>query len=152
MPRICSFYGIAIYMYWDEASHSRPHFHAKYAGLFVSIAFNGEVLVSASHLSPSTPFLSITSVNDLFPVTAVEVIADYRLRLSFDDGTVGDVDFTKREWQGVFEPLRDPRYFAQVRVDHDGGTIVWPNGVDMAPEPLYELARRHPAALASPGR
>ena len=29
------------------------------------------------------------------------------------------------------------------RVDREAGTIVWPNGVDMAPEPLYAEARRH---------
>ena len=84
-------------------------------------------------------------MNGLFLVTAVDVIGEYRLRLTFDDGTVGDVDFTGREWHGVmFEPLRDPNFFAKVFVDHGGGTIAWPNGLDMAPEPLYEQAREHP--------
>jgi len=54
----------------------------------------------------------------------------------------------RRSGWGVFEPLRDPIYFAQVRVDPEAGTIVWPNGLDMAPEPLYEEARRHPLAAA----
>jgi hypothetical protein len=87
----------------------------------------------------------MSDVEQLFDVTAVEVIADYRLRLTFEDGTVGDVDFTGREWRGVFEPLRDPAYFARVRVDPDAGTIAWPDGLDMAPEPLYREAQRHPA-------
>lgn len=81
-------------------------------------------------------------------VVGVAVIGPYRLRLLFDDGTVGDVDFSGREWTGVMEPLRDPDYFAQVRVDLDAATLVWPHGVDMAPEPLYEEARRHPLAAA----
>jgi hypothetical protein len=76
-------------------------------------------------------------------ITAVEVIGEYRLRLTFQDGTFGDVDFADRDWLGVFEPLRDPAYFARVAVDPDGGTIAWPNGLDMAPEPLYAEARRH---------
>ena len=76
-------------------------------------------------------------------ITAVEVIGEYRLRLTFQDGTVGDVDFAERDWRGVFEPLRDPAYFARVAVDPDAGTIAWPNGLDMAPEPLYAEARRH---------
>ena len=38
-------------------------------------------------------------------------------------------------------PLRDAAYFAQVRVDAESGTIAWPNGIDLAPEPLYEEAR-----------
>lgn len=81
-------------------------------------------------------------------VAGVAVIGEHRLRLLFDDGTVGDVDFSAHEWAGVFEPLRDPEYFAQVRVDPDAATIVWPNGLDLAPEPLYEEARRHPLAAA----
>jgi hypothetical protein len=85
-------------------------------------------------------------VEPLFHVTGVEVIGEYRLRLTFDDGTVGDVDFTGREWKGVFEPLRDPHFFARVFVDRGGGTIAWPNGVDMAPETLYERARENPVA------
>lgn len=80
-------------------------------------------------------------MEQLIHVTAVEVVGDYRLRLTFEDGTVGNIDFSSRDWRGVFEPLRDPAYFARVRVDPELGTIVWPNGTDMAPEPLYEAAR-----------
>ena len=33
MPRISSFYGIVIRMFYDEARHEgRPHFHAAYGG------------------------------------------------------------------------------------------------------------------------
>ena len=82
-------------------------------------------------------------MTELVDITEVEVIETYRLRLTFADGTVGDVDFRAREWHGVFEPLRDPAYFSRVTVDPESGTIAWPDGVDMAPEPLYEEARRH---------
>jgi hypothetical protein len=75
-------------------------------------------------------------------ITDVEVIGAYDLRLTFEDGTVGDVSFDNREWTGVFEPLRDPKRFARVAVE--AGTIVWPDdSLDMAPEPLYAEARRH---------
>jgi hypothetical protein len=88
------------------------------------------------------------AVEQLVDITAVEVIGDHRLRLTFEDGTIGDVDFAGRKWQGVFEPLRDPAYFARVEVDPEAGTIMWPGGLDMAPEPLYEEARRHLVASA----
>jgi hypothetical protein len=81
-------------------------------------------------------------MEQLKDITRVEVVGAYRLRLAFDDGMVGEVDFAGREWRGVFEPLRDPTYFARVAVDPEGGTIAWPNGVDMAPEPLYAAARQ----------
>lgn len=80
------------------------------------------------------------------------MVGDFRLQLTFEDGTVGEVDFAERVWRGVFEPLGDPAYFASVRVDPGSGTIAWPNGVDMAPEPLYEQARRNPVDPVSSAR
>ncbi len=85
---------------------------------------------------------------ELVDITGVEVVGPHELRLTFADGTVGDVAFADDEWRGVLEPLRDPEYFAQVRVDPESGTIAWPNGIDLAPEPLYEEARRHPVEPA----
>jgi len=81
-------------------------------------------------------------------VVGVAVIGDHRIRLLFDDGTAGDVDLSSMEWKGVFEPLRDPQYFAMVRVDTEAATIVWPNGADLAPETLYEEARKDPLIAA----
>ncbi len=80
----------------------------------------------------------------LVHVTHVEVIGAHELRLTFEDGVIGDVAFEDGDWTGVFEPLRDPQRFAQVSVDGQFGTIVWPeDGLDMAPEPLYVQARRN---------
>ncbi len=81
-------------------------------------------------------------MDEFADVTQVEVVGEHRLRLTFADGIVGDVDFTGRQWRGVLEPLGDADYFARVVVDRQAGTISWPNGVDMAPEPLYAEARR----------
>jgi hypothetical protein len=87
----------------------------------------------------------------LVHVAGVAVIGEYRLRLLFEDGTVGDVSFEDREWTGVFEPLRNPARFARVTVD--GGTIVWPDdGLDMAPEPLYEAAEERSLVQAAAAR
>jgi hypothetical protein len=91
----------------------------------------------------------MAQVPPLVHVTGVAVIGDHSLRLLFEDGTVGDVSFEDSEWTGVFEPLRDPGEFAKVFVDSQFGTIAWPNGLDMAPEPLYEAARRHAVASAA---
>jgi hypothetical protein len=81
-------------------------------------------------------------------VAGVAVVGSHVLRLLFTDGTAGDVDFSAQRWTGVLEPLNDPAYFAQVAVDPEAGTVVWPNGIDIAPEPLYEQARAHPLAAA----
>ena len=78
----------------------------------------------------------------LVHITDVEVIGDHELRLTFEDGVVGDVAFDDHHWRGVLAPLRDPELFRQVRVDAQLGTLVWPGDLDLAPEPLYEEARR----------
>ncbi len=88
------------------------------------------------------PWRKMTFVEQPHDVIGVEISGEYRLRLTFDDGTVGEVDLTGREWRGVFEPLRDPHHFARVTVDSEAGRIIWPNGADMAPEPLYAEAHR----------
>jgi hypothetical protein len=49
-----------------------------------------------------------------------------------------------REREGVFTALRDPAFFAHVRVDPEIGTITWPNGAHLAPEVLYQRAAAHP--------
>ena len=82
----------------------------------------------------------MSEVPPLVRVTRVEVIGDHRLRLSFEDGTVGDVSYEGREWKGALKPLGNPQVFAEVTVDEQMGTIAWPNGIDFAPEPLYDEA------------
>ncbi|MCC7293609.1 MAG: DUF2442 domain-containing protein [Phycisphaerales bacterium] len=71
-------------------------------------------------------------------VTKVECLEGSRLLLTFDDGERREVDVAKLlPFDGVFEPLKDPSYFRQVRVNPEIGTIVWPNGADLCPDVLY---------------
>jgi hypothetical protein len=78
-----------------------------------------------------------------------EPLVDCVVRVRFDDGTAGDVDLSYlRDFGGVFEPLKDPSYFRQLRADPEAGTIVWPNDVDIAPETLYARAQGRAAATA----
>jgi hypothetical protein len=73
----------------------------------------------------------------LHRIVDFEVIGEHRLRLAFDDGVSGELDASRWDWSGVFEPLSDPVYFAQVGLDEELGTISWPNGADVAPETLH---------------
>ena len=60
----------------------------------------------------------------------------YTLEVTFTDGTSGTVDLSSRLFGPIFEPLRDPALFSQVRVD-EYGAVCWPNGADLAPDALY---------------
>lgn len=78
----------------------------------------------------------------LVDVVVVSVLDNYRLRLRFEDGVEGDVDVAAAtHFEGIFEPLREPAYFARVRVDPELGTITWPNGADLDPVVLHEAVQ-----------
>lgn len=65
------------------------------------------------------------------------MIGRYELRLTFDDGLVRELDLANQLSGPVFEPLRDPAYFARVRVDPVSGSIFWPNEADLDPVVLH---------------
>ena len=76
----------------------------------------------------------------MFPrVASVRHVKDYELEISFSDGTVAQLDFRGRivGRGGFFGALENPDLFAQVSVDPEAGTLVWPNGVDFCPDVLY---------------
>jgi hypothetical protein len=82
----------------------------------------------------------------LLRVTSVEPLDGYRLRLTFSDGVVTEADFSDDLRGPLAEPLRDPAYFLQARIDEESRTVVWPNGLD--PD-LYVLHGDHPPAEPS---
>ncbi len=81
-------------------------------------------------------------------ITSARHIADYRLELTFTDGTHGEIDLHDRivGRGGAFAPLQNVDYFATVRVDREFGTIEWPNGVDLCPDVLYASMTGKPLA------
>jgi len=79
----------------------------------------------------------------------VEYLGDYRLRIRFADGVEGEIDLKDELWGEMFEPLKDKALFSALHLDSDLGTIVWPNGADLAPEFLY--ARLVPGYRLSSG-
>ena len=66
----------------------------------------------------------------------------FRIQLAFNDDVEGTVDLRRWLEGPVFEPLKQPDYFARFFVE--GGTVVWPNGADIAPETRYEAALAEP--------
>jgi hypothetical protein len=79
-------------------------------------------------------------------IIQLEARQPYRLYVRFDDGTEGEVDLAQRMRGPMFEPLKEPGYFAQVRLS-DYGAPCWPNGLDLAPDAIHLRLR---AQMAPP--
>ena len=79
-------------------------------------------------------------------VTSVAALPEDRLRVTFVDGTAGEVHMRSflsnpKVAGTVFEPLRDPAVFAQAKIVL--GAVQWPNGADLAPDAMYDAIREH---------
>ena len=72
-------------------------------------------------------------------VTKVKVVGSHSLLLTFDNSVQKQVNLRQELYGPIFEPLRDPTYFAKAYVDPDSRTVAWPNGADFAPDFLYQL-------------
>lgn len=71
-------------------------------------------------------------------VKSVTYVSEYKLLLSFEDGSMKLVDLEPHLEGEIFEPLKDINYFKTVWVNPDLDTIVWDNGADMSPDFLLE--------------
>ena len=61
-------------------------------------------------------------------------LPDFMLQVELEDGRHGIFDLKPHLQMPGFKALRDPVYFAQVRVLC--GAVTWPDGEDIAPETL----------------
>jgi hypothetical protein len=69
----------------------------------------------------------------------IEPRSGYRLFVRFNNGVSGEIALEGELWGEMFEPLRDEALFLAARQDPLMGTVVWPNGADLAPEFLFGL-------------
>ncbi|MBC7105884.1 MAG: DUF2442 domain-containing protein [Firmicutes bacterium] len=81
----------------------------------------------------------------LHEVRSAYPVAPHHLILEFETGEYRVIDMRPFMEGPVFEPLKDPAFFRQVRADPDARTVVWPNGADVCPDVLY--ARSVPLEL-----
>jgi hypothetical protein len=73
----------------------------------------------------------------ILQITEAKYLTDYKVQVSFNDGKEGVADLSDVLRGPVFNPLKDKKLFAQLRVDEELATISWPNGADLAPESVY---------------
>jgi hypothetical protein len=75
-------------------------------------------------------------------IISAKYLKDYKIEVAFDDGKKGVVDLAQvleKDNRKIFKELLDQKKFCKFKVAAD--TIVWSNGLDLAPEFLYGIVR-----------
>jgi hypothetical protein len=65
------------------------------------------------------------------------------LKVTFIDGLEGTVRFKPSHLTGVFESLKDKRYFDKVYISH--GAVTWPGELDLAPDAMHREIKKNGA-------
>jgi len=74
----------------------------------------------------------------LYDVIAAEARGGFKVWVRFENGVEGEADLSDLAGRGVFKRWTDnPAEFSEVSVDPESGTLIWPGGLDVAPDRLY---------------
>lgn len=85
----------------------------------------------------------------IYRITSVERVGPHSPRLRFNDGLARTIDFEGLLEGELYGPLRDPAAFAQVTLDPEIHTVVWPCGADFAPATLHDWPEHEAAFRAA---
>jgi len=80
----------------------------------------------------------------IWVIDAKKANGTYELFLEFNDGLKGFVDLKeilKNDHRAIIRELLDVKKFNSFVVEND--TVCWQNGVDFAPEFLYEMTQKY---------
>ena len=94
--------------------------------------------------------------DDLLRITSAEAVLPGVLKITWNDGYEGVVDLRGTISRGeIFEAIRDPQHFKDVRVESYGHSIYWGDEgneeVDFGCDRLREMAEEQAALLARAG-
>ncbi len=96
--------------------------------------------------NPAAGVVPAASPASPWRILRVAPLPRFRLEVVFEDGTRGEVGLQPFLDSGqvvgtVFEPLRDPAFFARAGLEM--GVVTWPNGADLAPDAMYDAIAKN---------
>jgi len=86
--------------------------------------------------------------HQIHSVISVDLIGTYSLRVGFNDGSSRDIKLEPFLEGEIYGPLRNPDVFAEVKIDPEVRTLVWPNGADFDPAILHDWPQHEEAMRA----
>jgi hypothetical protein len=76
-------------------------------------------------------------------ITKAKYLENYKIEIAFNNSLGGVIDLeniVKTDHRKIFQQLVDKKNFSQVQLKFD--TIAWKNGLDLAPEFLFDLLKQ----------
>lgn len=76
----------------------------------------------------------------MIEISKAKQVGDYQIELVFNNKKKGVVDLKNmlfKDHRKIFQELKDPNKFKKFKIEFD--TLSWENGLDLAPEFLYDL-------------
>lgn len=76
----------------------------------------------------------------MIEISKAKQVGDYQIELVFNNKKKGVVDLKDmlfKDHRKIFKELKDPNKFNKFKIEFD--TLSWENGLDLAPEFLYDL-------------
>lgn len=81
----------------------------------------------------------------ILDIISAEYLEDYKIKLTFEDGKTGIVDFSAyAKKNGVFKKFKNIAFFKSFQIDREIGNLTWNGEIDIAPETLYSEATHTP--------
>ncbi len=82
-------------------------------------------------------------ITDVWSIVRFKVAANFKIEVTFADGTTGLADLSPRLAQGPlgdgFDAICEEPAFAKAYLEH--GALTWPGGIDLAPDAMYQRIR-----------
>src|SRR5260370_18051892 len=90
----------------------------------------------------------------VWSIVRFKVLSNFKIDVSFADGTTGVADLAPRLWQGPlgdgFDALCDETVFAKAYLEHRA--LTWPGGIDLGPDAMPPRSRELGQSPLAPKR
>jgi hypothetical protein len=115
---------------------------------------------SASPIVVENGIVINTEHPETITVRKARILDGYRVRMTFSNNEIRELDLKPYLRGPVFKPLRDDyELFRRLYIDPETETVTWQNGADMDPQTLYEdsiamskSSARSPASSGTKGK
>ena len=85
----------------------------------------------------------------MLKITAVKALPDYKLLLTYSDGTTGEVELSYLVGKGVFKAWQDYHFFEKVYIANSR-RIAWSEEIELCADALYlKITHKQPEDLFS---